>query len=282
MFLNILAQLPPLLARTFVSSFFSAFSERIASVNWFEVALIVLIGAAISTVFFLQRSFTYRCLALNTCICAAMLVVSVIFQIRFLMYFSLAVLLLFVILYQQELRELVLKISGARAFSAKRAGATLDMQREAIDAVCQAAVEMSRNKTGALIVMERHIKLDDVARSGIEVDAKTSPYLLRNVFFDKAPLHDGAVIIRNCRIWSAGCILPLTSRTDVDPDLGTRHRAAIGLSEICDAVVVVVSEETGTISVAYQSVLTRDYTFRTLHTTLTKNLLHEDEETTED
>lgn len=282
MILNILAQLPPLLARTFVLSFFSAFSEQIASVNWFEVALIVLIGAAISTVFFLQRSFTYRCLALNTCICTVMMVVAVIFQIRFLMYFSLAVLLVFVILYQQELRELVLKITGARAFSAKRAGATLDMQREAIDAVCQAAVEMSRNKTGALIVMERHIKLDDVARSGIEVDAKTTPYLLRNIFFDKAPLHDGAVIIRNCRIWSAGCILPLTSRTDVDPDLGTRHRAAIGLSEICDAVVVVVSEETGTISVAYQSVLTRDYTFRTLHTTLTKNLLHEDEETTED
>ena len=137
---------------------------------------------------------------------------------------------------------------------------------------------MSRNHTGALIVLERHIKLDDVARSGVELDAKVSSYLLRNIFYDKAPLHDGAVIIRNCRIWSASCILPLTSRTDIDQDLGTRHRAAIGLSEICDAIVLVVSEETGFISVAHRGELVQDYSFQSLHAFLTRNLLHESEE----
>ena len=180
------------------------------------------------------------------------------------------------VVYQTELRE---TLSGVFSFTRHHGGknkqaASAQVHSDAIDAVCQAVVDLSRNKTGALIVLERMMKLDDISRSGVEIDAKVSPYLLRNIFFNKAPLHDGAVIVRNSRIASAACILPLTLRTDVDPDLGTRHRAAIGMSEISDAVIVVVSEETGTISVAYHSTLTRDFSYQALRATLSKLLLN--------
>ena len=98
-------------------------------------------------------------------------------------------------------------------------------------------------------------------------------FLLRNLFFDKAPLHDGAVIVDEARIAAAGCLLPLTRRTDVDCDLGTRHRAAIGMSESSDAIIIVVSEETGTISVAYDCHLSRDYTVESLKDFLTKKII---------
>jgi diadenylate cyclase len=279
MLLNRFTLLPTLLARTALSTLFPV---RVSFADWIEIALICILGAVIATIFFVQHSHTYRCLAWNVCLCTVVLALAVLFEVRFLVYFVCGCLMLVVILYQQELRELILKVAGSRAFAPKRTVATLDMQQVAIDAVCQAAVELARSKTGALIVLEHHIKLDDIARSGIELDAKISQYLIRNVFYDKAPLHDGAVLIRNCRLWSAGCILPLTSRTDVDPDLGTRHRAAIGLSEICDAVIIVVSEETGVISVAHQSNLTRNYSFQTLHAYLAQHLLHTSEEHFED
>ena len=107
----------------------------------------------------------------------------------------------------------------------------------------------------------------------MDVDAKLTPYVLRSVFFPNSPLHDGAVVVRNMRVCAAGCLLPLTRRQDVDPDLGTRHRAALGMSESCDAVIIVVSEETGTISVAYNRSLTREYTSQTLKLRLSEILM---------
>ena len=258
---------------------FALLGERFRNANWVEIALTGVIGAAIAVVFFMQRITTNRCLAWNTIIGTVLLMLAQVFQVDFMIYVVCGYFLLLIILYQPEIRDMFIKISGGRGAFYKQK-ATIDLQRATIDNVCQAVIELSRSKTGALIVMERRVKLDDVARSGVELDAKTSQYLIRNIFVDKAPLHDGAIIIRNCRIWSASCILPLTPRTDVDPDLGTRHRAAIGLSEISDAVVIVVSEETGTISVAYQAGLTRDYTFQSLHTFLTQTLVSSDDQDT--
>jgi len=143
---------------------------------------------------------------------------------------------------------------------------------ETIATVCDS---LSRTKTGALIVLERETKLGDYTGQGVIINAECSQMLLRNLFFNKAPLHDGAVIIRNRRIYAAGCYLPLSS-ADVNKDLGTRHRAAIGLSEVSDAVVIVVSEETGTVSVAVGGVLTRGFNYGSIRQEIVSRLIPEE------
>ena len=128
-----------------------------------------------------------------------------------------------------------------------------------VNSVCKAAVDMSDKKIGALIIFERDLPLGEIIDTGTVVDAKVSSQIIGNVFYPKAPLHDGAAIIRNNRLYAAGCILPLTDRNkEVAKELGTRHRAAIGMSEQSDALVLVVSEETGAISIAQGGTLQRD------------------------
>ncbi len=176
-------------------------------------------------------------------------------------------LLAILIVFQPELRTALEKvgntpISGFRELVSDSRDIKSIMAD--IEAICDAASDMSRTKTGALMVIERQTKLGEYIKSGVTVNAQMSSFLLRNIFFNKAPLHDGAVIIRNYRIFAAGCFLPLSTKDDIVKSLGTRHRAAIGLSEISDAIVIVVSEETGTISVAIDGVLKRDYNYGTL------------------
>ena len=131
---------------------------------------------------------------------------------------------------------------------------------KAIVDVADTALLFSRSRTGALLVFERETKLADIASTGTIIDAETSVALFGNIFFNKAPLHDGASIIRDGKLYAAGCILPLTDNPNVDINLGTRHRAALGMSEQSDAVVLVVSEETGTISLAINGFLLRNFT----------------------
>ena len=259
-------------------SFAISIAEAFDNLKLIPFLITAVAGILLTVLLFLRKGAVYRSLGCLSLIATVLLLIAQLFSIPILTYTVVIILLLTAIAFQQELREVFLGIFGGSVLPGKKQVAVVDLHHSVIGAVCQAAVEMSRNHTGALIVLERHIKLDDVARSGVELDAKVSSYLLRNIFYDKAPLHDGAVIIRNCRIWSASCILPLTSRTDIDQDLGTRHRAAIGLSEICDAIVLVVSEETGFISVAHRGELVQDYSFQSLHAFLTRNLLHESEE----
>ena len=128
-----------------------------------------------------------------------------------------------------------------------------------IDKVSRAASSMQENKIGALIVFERSTQLGEIVDTGTVIDAKPSMQMIQNIFFPKSPLHDGALIIRDGRLYAGGCILPLTQREDISSQLGTRHRAAIGMTENSDAVVLVVSEETGTISIVVNGVITRDY-----------------------
>mgnify|MGYP002543061241 CR=1 FL=1 len=149
----------------------------------------------------------------------------------------------------------------------------------AIDQTVLACTEMSRTRTGVLIVFERKILLDDVVRSGTTLDASVSSELLKNIFFVKAPMHDGAVIIRNGRILGAGCMLPLSKNVNLSRDLGMRHRAGIGMSENSDAVVVIVSEETGSISVAIGGMLKRHLQAETLSQLLHNELMPQQEET---
>ncbi|MBQ1838894.1 MAG: diadenylate cyclase CdaA [Ruminococcus sp.] len=150
--------------------------------------------------------------------------------------------------------------------------------RKSIVDAADTSVLFSRSRTGALLVFERETMLSDIASTGTIVDATTSVALFGNIFFNKAPLHDGASIIRDGKLFAAGCILPLTSNKNVDSNLGTRHRAALGISEQSDAVVLVVSEETGVISLAVGGELTRDYTRETLIKKLNELLLDEFEQ----
>ncbi len=176
-----------------------------------------------------------------------------------------------IILFQPELRGALEKMGEEplRGFKGIGEQRSLANRTEMVEALCEAVSDMSRTKTGALIVMERSTKLGDIIRSGVEVDAKVSAYLIRNIFYNKAPLHDGAMIIRNGRICAASCFLPLTERV-INQDLGTRHRAALGMSEISDALIIVVSEETGTISIAFDGELKRNQNYQTLKQTLTE------------
>lgn len=175
-------------------------------------------------------------------------------------------LLAILILFQPELRSALEKIGGTPISSLKSIADSKDLAvvNSGIDAICSAASDLSRDKIGALIVIERTTKLGEYAKSGVYIDSALSPHLLKNIFFNKAPLHDGAVIIKNSRIDAAGCFLPLSTKEDINKDLGTRHRAAIGLTEMSDAIVIVVSEETGMISVSIDGDLKRNFNYNTL------------------
>ena len=142
-----------------------------------------------------------------------------------------------------------------------------------IDEFVDAVFELSRTKTGALVVFERNTKLGDIILTGTILNAQFSGTLLRSLFFNKAPLHDGAVVIRSNRIHSAGCLLPLESNKELFTDIGTRHRAAIGISEISDCVSVVVSEETGIVSIAHEGKMFRNFTKETLKKKLQEYLV---------
>lgn len=180
-------------------------------------------------------------------------------------FFTVGIIALFIV-FQPELREALEKVGNASANLRKfndslhENGKLMQMIDEIVDATCA----MSRECCGALIVIDRTTGLRDFTASGTPLDAEISSYLLRNIFFDKSPMHDGAVVIQNMRIAAAKCKLPLSVNEEVVKDLGTRHRAAVGLSEISDAVIIVVSEETGIISMANNHLLKRNYTAEAL------------------
>ena len=195
-------------------------------------------------------------------------------------YFFQFSLLALMIVFQPEIRRALEQLGrsgiGKRDWSFGIIGDAdekLRRNRRAVNAVVEAAAQMSKQRTGALIVFEMVTKLGDIIDTGTVVNAVPSAPLICNLFFNKAPLHDGAVILRDGMVYAAGCILPLTKSDKVGIELGTRHRAAIGMSENSDAVVVVVSEETGQISLVVNGVITRNYTRETLRSELESALL---------
>lgn len=180
-----------------------------------------------------------------------------------------------VIIFQPEFRSLLEKVGANPIKGLKNIGEVKreDSLRLSIREISTAVAEMSATKTGALIAYERETLLGDIISTGVKLDAQVNSFLVRNIFFNKAPLHDGAMIISDARIRAAGCLLPLSAQRDINKDLGTRHRAAIGLSENSDAVVIVVSEETGTVSIAVNGNLSRGYTTETLKDKLVELLV---------
>ena len=180
-----------------------------------------------------------------------------------------------VVIFQPELRSLLERVGRSKV------GKLIDFSGQSreensienmTDEIVRATVNMSSTKTGALIVLERETKLGDILKSGTVINAEVTSALLENIFVPNTPLHDGAVVIRGDRISYAGCLLPLTSNINLSRELGTRHRAAIGMSESSDAMVIVVSEETGKISVAVNGNLTRNLNAQTLKNAIMRAL----------
>lgn len=193
---------------------------------------------------------------------------------------------LIVIIFQPEIRKALEQLGRSKFAKTYKMifqnGFKSDAEKEditkAINDVADSAILFSHTKTGALMVFERETHLTDIASTGTVLDCRTSTAIFGNIFFNKAPLHDGASIIRSGKIYAAGCILPLNSNEVQYTGIGTRHRAALGVSEVSDAVVVVVSEETGMISVAVDGKLIRDFDRDKLIKTLQTLLIPEEPE----
>ncbi len=188
------------------------------------------------------------------------------------------ILIILVILFSPEIRHILEQVGhGATAKSIKaiiHPGVAVELAdiNNAIGAVCKACSDMSDKRIGALICFENNTMLGDVISTGTEIHAKATKELIETIFFPKSPLHDGAMVIRDGEVYAAGCILPLTKKT-VSSALGTRHRAGIGLSEESDAIIIIVSEETGAISVVKNGVLDRDISDGDLRDILTTEFI---------
>lgn len=161
------------------------------------------------------------------------------------------------VVFQPELRRALERLGRGKFFSGQLVFFGEENTDRTINEIIRGVLVLAKNKIGALIVIERETGINDYVETGVGLDSLVSGELLNNIFIPNSPLHDGAVIIRNDRVASAGCFLPLTERPNLSKELGTRHRAAIGISDVSDAVVLVVSEETGTISMAQDGQLTR-------------------------
>ena len=217
-------------------------------------------------------------LAIGVVIVIGVLIVSEILEMRAMSFLLSNVvqvgLIALVILFQPELRAALEKV-GSSSFKTFKNTISKDKEHakgDNIANICQAVSELAREYTGALIIIERNTPLGDIIKTGTVINADICVEMLKNIFFNKAPMHDGAVVIHNNRIYAAGCFLPMSKNDDIIKALGTRHRSAIGMSEESDAVVIVVSEETGTISIALNGELRRNYDYNSLKHELTSLL----------
>lgn len=246
-----------------------------------DILDMVIMAFLLYKVLTLVRSTKAASLLKGVLVFLALLVLSTIFHLNSIYFMMNRMVewgvLALVILFQPEIRRILEQMGSTRfiaLFSHSDTGGALEAT---IGQTVLACTEMSASRTGALIVFEREILLDDMVRSGTVLDAAVSSELLKNIFFVKAPMHDGAVIVRSGRVLGAGCMLPLSKNVNLSRDLGMRHRAGIGMSENSDAVVVIVSEETGAISVAIGGMLKRHLKPETLENLLNNELLPQEE-----
>ena len=252
---------------------FDGFFQTIARMQWSDYVDIALVALIIYLLMPLIRTPSTMRIARSVIV---LLVVAwltdalELYTLSFILNQFLAVgLLAFVVLFQPELRRMLDRLGNVRL----RNFFGFEKPTQEMDAVISQTVMaceiMSREKVGALIVFSREARLDEYMRTGTQIDGQVSEQLIRNIFFPKASLHDGAMIVREGRVAAAGCVLPLSDSHRLSADLGTRHRAGVGISEVSDAVVIIVSEETGTISVAVGGMLKRHLATKTL-----EKLLH--------
>lgn len=256
------------------------FGETLRNIEVKDVIDILLLSVVLFFIYNLIRDSRAWKLIIGLIVMLAISVIAEVFEMSALGFifgnFQQLGLIAILVLFQPEFRTALERVGGTPITGIKSIAANSEAMASVsaqIESVCTAAADLSRDKLGALMVIERSTKLGDFIRSGVEIDSVVSPFVLKNIFFNKAPLHDGAVILRNGRIAAAGCFLPLSTKEDIDKDLGTRHRAAIGLTEVSDAVVIIVSEETGKISLAVGGTLERNYNYATLKQALNSILV---------
>ena len=267
-----------------IFDFFKDFTAMLPTIKIMDIIDILVVACIIYAIITTIQTTGAARIAKSIVIILALTVVTQLLNMYLLNYLLDKILeiglIALVIMFQPELRRILEKLSGKsfrELISMKEEQREIDRVIAQIVSACEI---MSKERTGVLIVFERTTSLMDYQKSGTVIDAQVSSELLRNIFFTKAALHDGAVIIRNERIAAAGCVLPLTQNRNISSDLGTRHRAAIGMSEVSDAVVVIVSEETGTISVAVSGMLKRHLAPQTLEKLLLNELAPTTEEKT--
>ena len=261
--------------------FVNSFVQQIANMRWSDYLDILIVAGLIYMLLPMIRST------------GAMRIAKVIFGIMIITWLAMALqlytlswilnqllgvgLIAIVVLFQPELRRMMDHLSNVKLQKIFGMEKTSQEMGTVIAQTVMACEVMSRERVGALIVFARNMQLEDYVKTGTSIDAQVSEQLLRNIFFPKAALHDGAMIIRDGRVTAAGCVLPLSDSNRLSPDLGTRHRAGVGMSEISDAVVVIVSEETGAISVAVGGMLKRHLAPQTLERLLRNELCRDDD-----
>ena len=246
--------------RTVLDSFFSAFNQ-FRTISFIDILDILIVAYIIYRVMKLLKDTSAERLIKGIIILVGIMLLASMLHltmISWLLRNALSVgVFAVVVIFQPELRRLLEQI-GKGNFSRLIVPADAPDEVESmITATVSACADMSRTKTGALIVFERRERLGEIISTGTMVDAAPSAELIKNIFFKNSPLHDGAMIVRAGRVCAAGCVLPLSGNQSLSRDLGTRHRAAVGMSESADSVLVVVSEETGSISVAIGGMLKR-------------------------
>ena len=242
----------------------------IGQFRFIDIIDIILVSIIIFYIVKFIRERRASKLAIGVVIVLGFLIISKIFEMKamgFLLSNIVQVgLIALVILFQPEFRAALEKV-GSSSFKTFKNTISKEKEiteRDNIANICQAVSELAREYTGALIIIERNTPLGDIIKTGTVINADICVEMLKNIFFNKAPMHDGAVVIHNNRVYAAGCFLPMSKNDDIIKDLGTRHRSAIGMSEESDAVVIVVSEETGTISIALNGELRRNYDYNSL------------------
>lgn len=262
--------------RTVLDSFFSAFNQ-FRTISFIDILDILIVAYIIYRVMKLLKDTSAERLIKGIIILVGIMLLASMLHltmISWLLQQALNVgLFAIVVVFQPELRRLLEQI-GKGNFSRLIVPADApDEVASMITATVSACADMSRTKTGALIVFERKERLGEIIATGTRVDAAPSAELIKNIFFKNSPLHDGAMIVRAGRVCAAGCVLPLSGNQGLSRDLGTRHRAAVGMSETADSVLVVVSEETGAISVAIGGMLKRHLSPEILQKMLESELL---------
>lgn len=264
-----------------VARFFQGMGSLISTIGPADIVDIIIVAYLIYKVIGLIRKTSSYNLAKGLLVLLVALWLSGLFNLTMINYLLRKAveigLIALVILFQPELRKLLAKM-GTRNFYGFFSPKVQNVSEieTAINQTVLACEQMSATKTGALIIFERSLKLNDIITTGTVIDADITAELLKNIFYPKAPLHDGALIIRDARIAAAGCVLPLTASNNLSKDLGMRHRAGIGASEQSDAIVVIVSEETGAISIAIEGMLKRNLDKATFEKLLRNELVQEE------
>ena len=262
--------------RTVLDSFFSAFNQ-FRTISFIDILDILIVAYIIYRVMKLLKDTSAERLIKGIIILVGIMLLASMLHLTMISWLLQQALnvgvFAIVVVFQPELRRLLEQI-GKGNFSRLIVPADAPDEVESmITATVSACADMSRTKTGALIVFERRERLGEIISTGTMVDAAPSAELIKNIFFKNSPLHDGAMIVRAGRVCAAGCVLPLSGNQSLSRDLGTRHRAAVGMSESADSVLVVVSEETGSISVAIGGMLKRHLSHDMLRKLLENELL---------